>query len=176
MIALVAAAWADAPALRIPHAERAAVVSFGAPSSSMGAWLRPGLAVALEVAGPVDAVGLSAGTERRLVEGPVGVAVGASGGPTWLRLDPGLGLTASGWARVEGSPGPMDLGLGLVVPAVLRAGPDPGWRLPVQLEPWLGADIGGLRVGVGGTLGAAWSGGQAPAVVLGGHVGLGVAY
>lgn len=176
MIGLVAVAFADAPALRIPHAERAVVTTIGVPASAAGAWLGPGLALAVEVAGPADALGLLAGTERRRGEGPVAVAVGVSGGPTWLSLDPGWGLSASGWARAEGSPGPVDLGMGLVVPAAVRVGPDPGWRLPVQVEPWFGVNLGDLRVGVGGALGVAWSGGQAPAAVLGAHAGLAVAY
>lgn len=161
----VALALAEPAVLRDAAEGPRWAAAVGTDGVGVGAWLPSGLGLAADVPWSGATVGVSAGGAWGRTRGRGRLEAGVAGGPLGLLVDPGIGLAASAWAGGGLDAERVDLRARVVVPAAVRLGPDPAWRLPVQLEPHLGVTVGAVEVGVAAALGATFAAVQAPALV-----------
>jgi len=142
------------------------VIEGGSHDLVLAGWLLPNLGIALDVGTRGQAVGLSVGYRRTLLQGPKGwgLSVFASGGLRTLLTEPGLALTATP-ALVAGSFGKGIGTVGVAVPFAVRVG-SPLARIPVLIEANVGGRPGPVSFGLRGAIGPVFVPGEPTAIAL----------
>ena len=161
MIALlVAAAWADPVAARLPGDDgREVSVVMRSDTAASAAFWDGGRGLGVDVS--ARSAGAFVGLRR--TEGP---RAGITAGIAVPFASPTLALTASPWVGLGNTGARAFWTVGLAAPAALRLAPKPVVEVPVLLEAGGGARFGHLGLGAGMSIGAVFGG--APPGLVGG--------